>query len=73
MDIVLYWYCIVLSQYLKVLYWYCIKSNQTIYFPMGQVQIRKIVDMMLWGRTILKPAVSSLILVTKFFSKLSVG
>ena len=23
-DIVLYWYCIVLSQYLKVLYWYCI-------------------------------------------------
>ena len=40
---------------------------------MGQVQIRKIVDMMLWGRTILKPLVSWLIVVTRLFSKLSVG
>ena len=30
MDIVLYWYCIVLSQYLKVLYWYCIVDKNAI-------------------------------------------
>ena len=26
-GIVLYWYCIVLAQYLEILYWYCIVDN----------------------------------------------
>ena len=30
MDIVLYWYSIVLSQYLRVLYWYCIVDKNAI-------------------------------------------